>query len=149
MRHREGTETDDLKNLFSSVYLLRTLMDSVPDSIYFKDKASRFIRINQALAKRLGLTHPGQALGKTDFDFFSEEHARQAYADEQEVMGSAQSLIGKEEKETWPDGREAWVSTTKIPLRDENGSAPLEFQETLPRASVQKKLLERTKREPD
>ena len=57
-------------------YLLRTLMDTVPDSIYFKDAAGRFIRISKALAKRFGLSDPALAVGKTDFDFFTEEHAR-------------------------------------------------------------------------
>jgi PAS domain S-box-containing protein len=102
-------------------YLLSTLMASTPDHIYFKDAESRFLRINPAMADSFGLTDPHQAVGKTDDDFFSQEHARQAQADEQQVMLSRQPLIGKEEKETWPDGRETWVSTTKVPLRDQAG----------------------------
>ena len=102
-------------------YLLRTLLDNVPDHIYFKDTGSRFIRVSKAQAEWLGVSEPAQAVGKTDFDFFSEEHAQQAYADEQKVMRSGKPLVGIEEKETWPDGREAWVSTTKMPLRDDEG----------------------------
>ena len=102
-------------------YLVNTLMNNVPDHIYFKDTDSRFIRINRALAAYFGLSDPAQAVGKTDFDFFTEEHAQQAYADEQEVMIYGQPLVGKEEKETWPEGRETWVSTTKVPLRDKEG----------------------------
>jgi PAS domain S-box-containing protein len=101
--------------------LLRALMDNLPDSIYFKDAGSRFLRINQALTTSFGLTDPGQAIGKTDFDFFTEEHARLAYADEQEIIRTGQPLVGKEEKETWRDGRVSWVSTTKMPLRDKGG----------------------------
>ena len=101
-------------------YLLHSLMDNVPDSIYFKDTNSRFIRINRAVAVRFGLSHPSGAVGKTDFDFFTEEHAQQAYADEQEVIRSGQPLVGKEEKETWRD-RVTWASTTKMPLRDKDG----------------------------
>jgi len=102
-------------------YLLHSLMDNLPDSIYFKDTGSRFTRINKALAERFGLSDPSQALGKTDFHFFTEEHARQAFKDEQEIMRSGQPLVGKEEKETRPDGRVRWVSTTKLPLRDKDG----------------------------
>ena len=101
--------------------LLRTLMDNSPDHIYFKDTESRFISIIKALADWFGLSDPEQAVGKTDVDFFTEEHARPAYADEREVMRTGQPLVGKEEKETWPDGQETWVSTTKVPLRDKEG----------------------------
>src|SRR5207244_5756096 len=102
-------------------YLLHTLMDNLPDNIYFKDAASRFVRINKALTTYFGLSDPAQAIGKTDFDFFTEEHARPAYADEQEIMRTGQPVIGKDEKETWLDGRVRWVSTTKMPFRDSDG----------------------------
>ena len=102
-------------------YLLHTLMDNLPDNIYFKDAASRFIRINKALTTYFGLSDPAQAIGKTDFDFFTEEHARPAYADEQEIIRTGQPVVGKEEKETWLDGRVRWVSTTRMPFRDKDG----------------------------
>ncbi len=99
-------------------FLLRTLMDNLPDRIYFKDAESRFIRVNKALVVMHG--QPSEAImkGKTDFDFFTDEHARQAYEDEQQVIRSGQPFT-KEEKETWPDGSVTWVWTTKMPLRDE------------------------------
>jgi PAS domain S-box-containing protein len=101
--------------------LLRSLMENLPDSIYFKDAQSRFIRISKALADHFDIADPAEATGKTDFDFFSEEHARQAFLDEQEMIRTGRPVIGKEEKETWEDGRTTWVSTTKLPLRDSGG----------------------------
>src|SRR5207237_10503807 len=68
-----------------------------------------------------GLSDPAQAIGKTDFDFFTEEHAQPAHEDEQEIMRTGQPVVGKEEKETWLDGRVRWVSTTKMPFRDKDG----------------------------
>ena len=102
-------------------FLLQTLMENVPDSIYFKDLNSRFLRISKALADRFGLTDPQSAIGKTDFDFFTLEHAERAQADELELMNSQQRVIDKEERETWSDGRRTWVATSKFPLFDEAG----------------------------
>jgi PAS domain S-box-containing protein len=102
--------------------LLRSLMDNVPDNVYFKDAQSRFIRISKALATRFGIQDPAEAVGKTDFDYFTEEHARLAFLDEQAMIRSGRPVIGKEEKETWEGGRETWVSTTKMPLRDRHGN---------------------------
>ena len=78
--------------------LLTTLMDTIPDSIYFKDCDGRFIRINRAMADRFGLREPAGAVGRSDFDFFTDEHASQACADERAVIESGQPVIGKDEK---------------------------------------------------
>ncbi|HMD83226.1 MAG TPA: response regulator [Terriglobia bacterium] len=102
--------------------LLGSLMDNLPDHIYFKDRASRFTRINKAHARQFGLADPTCAIGKSDFDFFTDEHAQQAFADEQEITRTGQPILGKEEKETWPDRHVTWVSTTKMPLLDAHGS---------------------------
>ncbi|NQV34380.1 MAG: response regulator [Phycisphaeraceae bacterium] len=102
-------------------YLLHTLMDNLPHNIYFKDAQSRFIRINRALSHCFRLQNDSDAMGKTDFDYFTEEHAQQAMADEQEILRSGQPLLDKEEKETWEDGQITWASTSKLPLRSPDG----------------------------
>ncbi|RPJ18532.1 MAG: PAS domain S-box protein [Chloroflexi bacterium] len=94
-------------------------MDNMPDHIYFKDTHSRFIRNSKSQADLLGLRDPAEVIGKTDFDFFP--HAAKAYAEEQEVMRSGKPLVDFEEWVVWPDGRETWVSTTKMPLRNSEG----------------------------
>ncbi|HEU5115722.1 MAG TPA: ATP-binding protein, partial [Isosphaeraceae bacterium] len=101
--------------------LLNALMDTVPDSIYFKDDQNRFIRINNAQARLFRLKSTFEALGKTDFDFFAEEHARQAWNDEQAILKTGTPIIGKVEKETWDDGHVTWVSSTKMPFRNTEG----------------------------
>jgi PAS domain S-box-containing protein len=108
--------------LKSEQALFSALVSTVPDNIYFKDRNSRFVRINDIMAQRFGLRDPGAAVGRTDADFFTGEHSRQAYEDEQRLMKTGKALVGVEEKETWPDGRVTWVSTTKVPLRDSSGN---------------------------
>jgi PAS domain S-box-containing protein len=101
--------------------LLHTLMNNLPDAIYFKDQEGRFLRISTALTEKFGLADPAEAIGKSDADFFTEAHASQAELDEQAIMYTGEPLVGMVEKETWPDGTETWVSTTKAALRDNNG----------------------------
>ena len=100
----------------------RNLMHHTTDAVYFKDRHSRYLAISDAHARLYGLDDPAEAIGKTDFDYFTEEHAQQAYDDEQQIIATGIPILNKEEKETWPDGHESWASTTKIPLLDEEGA---------------------------
>ena len=110
--------TDELRQERS---LLGALLDHLPHNIYFKDRASRFVRINRAMANYFKLADPAEAVGKSDLDFFTPEHALQALDDEQRILHTGEPVIDVEEKETWGDGRTTWVSTTKMPLCDEQG----------------------------
>jgi two-component system sensor histidine kinase/response regulator len=102
--------------------LWQALLDHSPDHIYFKDTKSRFIKANKAQARQFGVASPEDLVGKTDFDFFSEAHARPAFEDEQEIIRTGRPLIGREDHEVWRDGRaETWELTTKMPLRDRDG----------------------------
>lgn len=100
---------------------LHALLCHLPDHIYFKDRASRFILINQEQARIFGLRDPSAAIGKSDADFFSPEHAAAALRDEQRVIRERRPIVNQEERETWPDGSTTWVSTTKVPLYNEHG----------------------------
>lgn len=101
--------------------MIHTLLDNIPDRIYFKDRKSRFVRTNQSLARYFKLKDPEELLGKTDFDFFTAEHARAAMEDEQQVMHTGVAMIGKVEKETRPDGTVGWSLTTKMPWVNHRG----------------------------
>jgi PAS domain S-box-containing protein len=92
--------------------LVNALMENSTDHIYFKDLNGRFLRISKTQAHLFGLRDPAEAIGKTDFDFFAAEHAQQACAYEQEIIRAGRPMVGKEEKETWPDGRVTRVSAT-------------------------------------
>ncbi len=101
--------------------LLQSLMDNIPDTIYFKDTEGRFTRINKAQADTLGISSPEEAIGKTDFDFFAPESATVAFQDEQKLLKSGKPMLGKEEKVVREGGWERWVSASKVPIFDEQG----------------------------
>jgi len=99
-------------------HLLQTFLENTPDHVYFKDLESRFTRLSRSLARWMGLEHPDEALGLTDFDFFAHEHASAARSAELEVIRTSTPIVALAEQEVWPDGRVSWVSTTKAPLHD-------------------------------
>jgi PAS domain S-box-containing protein len=102
-------------------YLMTSLLNSLPDQIYFKDSDSRFMRINPGLAKRFGLGDPSEAVGKTDADFYTQEHFLATSALEKSIMESGTPVLNLEEQETWLDKAPTWNLSTKMPLLDANG----------------------------
>ena len=101
---------------------LNDLLENAPDVVYFKDRESRFTWVNNAMLALSGLTTKAEVLGKTDFDFFSEEHAREARADEVDIMATGRTMANKLEKDNYADGSPRWVYSTKMPLHDQSGT---------------------------
>lgn len=101
--------------------LLRALLESVPDRIYFKDRESRFLRVSRALADYFKVADPAEMIGLSDSDFFDHDHATAARTDEQNVMQSGVPMINRLERETFADGRSGWSLTTKVPFRTPGG----------------------------
>ena len=121
-----GTHKDisDSKNkellLAHERYLLNALMDHSPESIYFKDLDSKFIRINNFTAKVLGFGNATEVIGKSDFDFFTTDYATKTFNDEQKIIKTGLPIIEEEQGE-WLDGRITWGLSNKMPLRSPEG----------------------------
>ncbi|HRA87167.1 MAG TPA: PAS domain-containing protein, partial [Planctomycetaceae bacterium] len=115
----ERREQEDSHNLQRS--LLQTLLDSIPDSIYFKDRESRFTCISRSMARKFGLETPEEAIGRSDPEFHSAEIAKQAREDELQVMQTGEAIIGRLEKQSHPGKSDLFYSVTKMPLRDKHG----------------------------
>ena len=116
---RRNKELEDIQEkLTEEKYLLSALLNSTQDHIYFKDMDSKFIRVSTSMVELFGKKDESEILGKSDFDFGFEEHAKVAYEDEQNIIRTAKPLVDAIEKEKWDDGHLTWVSTTKNPLRD-------------------------------
>lgn len=102
--------------------LLRTLIDNLPDLIYFKDSEGKYILNNLPHLRSIGAKSQSEVLGKTTFDYNPEELAKQYYDDEMKIVQTAKPLLEKEEVALHRDtGEERWHLTSKIPLIDEQG----------------------------
>lgn len=102
-------------------FTLKTVIDSVPLHIYYKDTESRFVLINKQMAKWIGAGSPENALGKTDQDFYAEEGWKKYREDELQIMHSREPMVGVIEKEIWKNREPSWVQTVKMPWIDSYG----------------------------
>lgn len=100
---------------------LNQLLASIPDYIYFKDVNGKFLKVSRSLAEKFNFGAAEGMIGKTDFDVHSEELARLAYQDEQNLMRTGENIIGKREHLTRHDGSTSWVSTSRVALKNAKG----------------------------
>lgn len=101
--------------------LRNDLLENIPDGVWFKDRESRFTWVNRSIIRDLGKRERSDIVGRTDFDFFSADHAQEAREDELRIMETGDPLINKLEKDNYADGSPRWVYTTKIPLHGKDG----------------------------
>lgn len=117
------TDSKELEEaLKKEKYLLDALMNNSTDNIYFKDKESKFIRVSENMLKLFNVDAQKDVVGKSDFDFFAQEHAQPAYDGEQEIIRTGKPILNLVEKETFDNGKFSYVSTTKIALKDLEGN---------------------------
>jgi PAS domain S-box-containing protein len=102
-------------------YILRTLIDNIPDAIYIKDEQCRKIIANLADVHNVGFQSESEVLGKDDFMLFPTEIAESFYADDKVVLQTGQPVLNREEYFLDKNGQKRWLYTSKVPLRDERG----------------------------
>jgi len=99
---------------------LQALFDNIPDAIYFKDKSNRIVKANRFYLEGIGLSEDA-IIGRTDFDFFPYEQAKQMFEDDQRVLETGIPMVGKIEKTLLSNGTWNQVITTKLPMYDRTG----------------------------
>lgn len=118
-----GVSTD-VTELWEVRKFLETLMEHVPDNVFFKNVKHEFIRINAAMADNLG-ANLSEVIGKTDFDFYPSDEAKAWRMEEERIFQSGISVKG-DIRQTSPLRRETqdpqWRSVSKLPVYDPNGS---------------------------
>ena len=99
---------------------LQNLLDNIPDAVYFKDRKNRIIKVNKFYLQGMKRP-PEEIIGKTDFDFFPYEQAKQMFEDDNYVLRTGKPIVGKIERTLLHDGRWNQVITTKIPMYNREG----------------------------
>jgi PAS domain S-box-containing protein len=106
----------------SELQMLRTVIDSLPDLIYFKDTESRFLLANPAQRKFISGDPERNVVGLTDSSFFPEENARAFFNDEREIIRTGVPVVSQAERMHDFEGNDVWILTTKVPFRRNDGS---------------------------
>ena len=120
-RKRAEDKLNEARNkLRLSHNLLKSIVESVPIRVFWKDKNLRFLGCNTLFAKDGGLKRPEDIIGKTDFDMGWMEHAELYQKDDQRIIDTGVSKLGYEEPQTTPDGKTIWLRTSKVPLLNDS-----------------------------
>ena len=107
--------------------MLRGVLDSMADNISIKDLKGRYIFDNSAHCRFLGATKTSEVVGKTVFDFLPSDIAAKFYAEDLQVLQSGEPLVRCVDPSVDSAGNRVWMSVTKMPLRDEDGSCSVWF----------------------
>ena len=125
LRHRI-IEQDQLKDkrkqareaLWESENYYRTLVENLPQKIFFKDRNSVYLFCNENYSRDLKI-RPDEIMGKTDYDFYPKELGGKYQADDKRIMESGET---EDIQESYiQDGIEVIVQTVKTPIKDEKG----------------------------
>lgn len=100
--------------------LLRSLIDSIPDLIFFKDAESVYLGCNRAFMEYAGRKED-DLVGTTDLDLFPRDVA-ESYRENDRVMMAARRSRRNEEWIRYPDGRMALLDTLKTPFYGPDGT---------------------------
>lgn len=107
---------------FDDALLFQAIMDNMADSIYFKDRNCRLVKVSQKMVLSLGQTSPDELIGKTDIELFGEDFGSKTRIEDLRVMETGEPIIGLVEFRSENNGEGIWTSTTKLPLRDGEGN---------------------------
>jgi PAS domain S-box-containing protein len=109
------------EDLFNSQQMLRMVLDTIPQRVFWKDRELFFVGCNKPLALDCGYSDPNELIGKTDYETASAKAAEFYRTDDRQVIETGQPKLNYEESQIKPDGSLGWLRTSKLPLRDKVG----------------------------
>lgn len=122
LERKNLVQLQNQENLKNEKALLDSLLNTIPDYIYFKDKKSNFLRVSKSMLSLFGASEMDEVIGKSDFDFNSKEVAQSYFDDELKIMNQNLGVTNQIQKEEKLDGTVIWTSVTKMPMYDGDGN---------------------------
>lgn len=119
-KRAEQDKREALEKLSRERYLLRTLIDHLPDSIYVKDRESRFIITNRAKLDLIGSESEDDTLGRKLTDYLDYQQASELIENDRLLFETGQAIVNKEEYLITKEGEKKWLLTTRVPLQEED-----------------------------
>lgn len=107
--------------IIESHNLLNTIIDTIPIRIFWKSRTLRYMGCNTLFAHDAGLEKPNELVGKDDYQMGWSAQADVYREDDRAVMASGEAKLFYEEVQTTPTGETIWLSTSKVPLKNNNG----------------------------
>lgn len=118
---RDITEMENVKNLLAKEKsLLSSILNSIPDIVFYKDRQGKYLGGNKSFEKFIGKSTQ-DFIGKNDLEIFDKQLAEKFIADDLMLFKNGQPVIVEEEV-SYVDGRYAPHETAKAPLYDEKGN---------------------------
>ena len=109
------------EELYRSRQMLQSILDTIPQRVFWKDRNCIYLGCNRSFANDAGLNNPAEIIGKNDFDLAWSGTAERYRADDRRVMEKGSAKLNFDETQSRPDGSLLWLRTNKLPLRDREG----------------------------
>ena len=109
------------KEIEAGRLMLRTIIDTAPSAIFWKDRNSCFLGVNRQFASEAGIDDPDKLIGMSDYDFYPKEIADLYTAADRKIFETGEEVLHMEEPFQGSDGITHWISTSKVLIRDGDG----------------------------
>lgn len=111
------------QELYESKQLLKLVLDTIPQLVFWKDRQSVYLGCNQAFARVAGLKYPDEINGLRDEDLpWKPEETAFFLECDRRIMDTGQAELGIIEPQLNAEGKQTWLETNKSPLKDAEGN---------------------------
>src|SRR5450631_762845 len=109
------------EELYRAHQMLQTILNTIPQRVFWKDRNCTYVGCNRAFATDAGLNNPAEIIGKSDFELAWSGTADRDRADDKRIMEQGSTKLNFDETRSRPDGSLLWLRTSKLPLSDREG----------------------------